>query len=61
MIEFEVTLRDGRDEFTKTFMMTHEQAAATGDRHLMERVVEQTVDSVVQEWRVPGWKTGEDE
>lgn len=54
MIEFEVTLRDRHNEYHQTYTMTEEQAAATGDRHLMEQVVEQTMRGVIQQWRVPG-------
>lgn len=54
MIEFEVTLRDRNGEHNRVYQMTEEEAAATGDRHLMERVSELVLQDVIQEWRVPG-------
>ena len=54
MIEFEVTLRDRNVEINRGYYMTEEQAAATGDRELLETVSKLVLQDVIQEWRVPG-------
>jgi hypothetical protein len=51
MIEFEITLRDTFGEHTRTYQITEEEAARTGDRELLEQISELVLDDIIRNWR----------